>query len=50
MQALAFWKAVTDDQVVRRFAHSLDVSQPGSDLRVQFQTEQVPAAVLARLF
>ena len=97
MQALAFWKAVTDDRVelldrilqlldenrvrycviggqgvnayvepvvsldldlalaaeeqqriesllgppltVKRFAHSLNVSQPGSDLRVQFQTD-----------
>ena len=34
---------------VARFPCYLKVSAPGSDLRVQFQTEGVPDGVLARL-
>lgn len=33
---------------VERFAHSLNVSQPGSDLRVQFQTDPRYAAFVDR--
>jgi hypothetical protein len=34
--------------VVRRFAHSLNVSQPGSDLRIQFQTDARYAEFVGR--